>query len=81
MRFRQEIALCRLDGTDPSSLKTEWLDTREAAAYLRVSVGALRNMTSNGRVPFYKLQNRNRYRLSELRDLLLSNRRGVSNGN
>lgn len=56
----------------------EWLTTEEAAAYLRLSVGSLRNMTSNGHVPYYKLQGRNRYRLSELRNLLLSQKRGGS---
>lgn len=56
----------------------EWLTTGEAADYLGLSVGALRNMTSNGKIPFYKLgTRRNRYRLSELRELLLSQRRGA----
>ena len=59
-----------------SSLKTEFLDSREAAAYLRLSVGALRNMTSNGQVPYYKLVGRNRYLKSDLQGLLLRNRRG-----
>lgn len=61
-----------------SSLTTqEWMTTEEAAEYLRVSVGALRNMTSNGLVPFHKLGDRNRYRFDELRELLLSQKRGV----
>jgi excisionase family DNA binding protein len=60
-----------------SSLKTEtWLDSREAALYLRLSLGALRNMTSNGQVPYYKLGARNRYLKSDLQRLLLQNRRG-----
>lgn len=62
----------------PSSLKSEWMDSVEAAEYLRLSVGALRNLTSNGHVPFYKLGNRNRYLKSELQNLLLKNRRGGS---
>lgn len=66
----------------PRSLTTEeWLDSVEAAVYLKVSLGALRNMTSNGQVPFYKMGNRNRYRIEELRQLLLSQKRGASNGN
>jgi excisionase family DNA binding protein len=48
----------------------EWLTTEEAAKYLRVSIGALRNMTSNGQVPYYKLLRRNRYRIEDLRNLL-----------
>lgn len=62
------------------SLKTEWLTTIEAAAYLKVSVGTLRNMTCNGRVPYFKLDRRNRYRLCDLRGLLLSQRRGGFRG-
>lgn len=58
------------------SLKIEWLDSLEAAKLLRLSVGALRNMTSNGQIPFYKLGNRNRYRKDELESLLLSQRKG-----
>lgn len=53
-----------------------WLTTKEAAKYLKVTVGAVRNMTSNGHLPYYKLQGRNRYLLIELRDLLLSQKRG-----
>lgn len=64
-----------------SLITEEWLDSVEAAAYLRVSIGALRNMTSNGEIPFYKMGKRNRYRTEELRQLLLSNKRGASNGN
>lgn len=58
------------------SLKTEWLDSEEAAKFLRISVKALRNMTSNGQLPFYKLGRRNRYRKDELEAQLLSKRRG-----
>ena len=65
------------------SLETEHnevLTTEEAANYLRISVGTLRNMTSDGLVPYTKLGNRNRYFLNELRELLLSNRKGGSHG-
>ncbi len=67
--------------TADSSLKTEWLDSEEAAIFLRISVKALRNMTSNGQVPFYKLGRRNRYRKDELEALLLSKKRGRQYGN
>ncbi|WP_373998701.1 helix-turn-helix domain-containing protein [Bdellovibrio bacteriovorus] len=74
--------LVKTDETHTRSLTTEeWLDSVEAAAYLKVSLGALRNMTSNGQVPFYKMGKRNRYRIEELRQLLLSQKRGASNGN
>ncbi|MEK2643889.1 helix-turn-helix domain-containing protein [Bdellovibrio sp. BCCA] len=66
-----------------SSLKTEeaeWLTSKEAADYLRISEGTLRNMASNGRVPYVKLGRSNRYSRSQLNQLLLSNKRGVLNG-
>lgn len=62
-----------------SSLKTEkieWLTTKEAAGYMRLSVGSFLNMVSDGHVPHYKLGRRNRYRRSELRNLLSSEARG-----
>lgn len=63
------------------SLTTEeWLTTEMAAKYLKVSIPSLRNMTSNGQIPFYKLGGRNRYLLSDLRKLLLSQKRGGFRG-
>jgi len=62
---------------DQCSLKNrEWLTSEQAADYLGLSVGSLRNMTSNGHIPYYKLQNRNRYAVVDLRQLLLSQKRG-----
>lgn len=65
------------------SLKTEyddeWLSTEEAATYLKTTVGHLRNLTSNGKVPHYKFGRRNLYRLEELRQLLLAQPRGERN--
>lgn len=58
------------------SLKFEWLNSEEAAKFLRISVKALRNMTSNGQLPYYKLGRRNRYRKDELETLLRSQKRG-----
>jgi excisionase family DNA binding protein len=63
-----------------SSLKIEWLDSNEAANYLRISVKTLMNLVSNGEIPFYKFGRRNRYRKDELNALLLQNKRG-KNGN
>ena len=60
-----------------SSLKIEVLDSREAAAYLKVSVKSLMNMCSNGQVPYHKLGRRNRYRKDELDALLNQNKRGL----
>lgn len=66
---------------DPTHVNREWLDSASAAEYLRISVGTLRNLTSSGQVPYYKFGRRNRYRVSDLRNLLLGQKRGVSYGN
>ena len=67
--------------TDSRSLKIrEWLTTEQAADYLGLSVGALMNMTSNGQVPYHKFGRRNRYLVVELRQLLLSQKRGGCHG-
>ena len=64
------------------SLTTEdWMTTDQAAQYLNVSSGSLRNMTAKGLIRYYKLGRRNRYLLTDLKKLLLSNQRGGSNGN
>jgi excisionase family DNA binding protein len=69
------------------SLKTEYdgsdefLTAYDAADFLRVPYQSVMNMTSNGQLPYFKLGRRNRYRKSELRELLLKNRRGGFNGN
>lgn len=64
-------------GVGESSLKTEdLLTTEEAASFLKISVGTLRNLTSNGHIPYYKFGRRNRYILDDLRKLILSNKRG-----
>jgi excisionase family DNA binding protein len=55
----------------------EWLTTEEAAAFLKIGVATLRNMTSNGHVPYYKLGRRNRYLKSELHKMMLSEKRGL----
>lgn len=52
------------------NLDEEWLTHEEAAKYLRLSSGALRNMVCSGVVSCYKLGHRNRYSKAELRNLL-----------
>jgi excisionase family DNA binding protein len=62
-----------------SSLKTEyeeWMTSKEAAVFLRIGVQSLLNMVSNGQVRYYKLGRRNRYRRSDLQQLLIANARG-----
>ena len=55
---------------------TVWLDAVQAAGYLRISTGTLRNMVSNGKLPFYKLGNRLRFIQSELDSMLRKNKFG-----
>jgi len=49
----------------------EWLSTKEAAAYLKVSPRTVLNMCSNGTLTYYKLGRRNRYLQDDLRVLLI----------
>ena len=71
--------------TSQSSLKFEnkrdWLTSSEAAEYLGISIARLMNLTSNGKVPYYKLGRSNRYLLSELNALLMSQPKGDRHGN
>lgn len=50
--------------------KLKWMSTKEAAFYLRVSVGQLRNMVWRGQVKCFRLQNRLRFLRSDLDRLL-----------
>jgi len=61
----------------------EWLTSEEASEYLGIPVESLRNMTSNGKIPYYKVPGTrsNRYRQAELRELLLQSRKGEAYGN
>lgn len=61
---------------DSSSLKSEWMTSVEAAQFLRISPAQLRNLASNGRIPYSKLGRLNRYHRGELQDLLRRNKRG-----
>lgn len=76
--IENKVAL--FDNRIDSESSKEWLNTDEAARYLALSAGALRNMTSNGNIPYYKLGRRNRYRIDDLRDLLFNNKKGGSYG-
>ncbi len=51
----------------------KWLNAKEAAQYLRLgSVGVLRNMVSERKIPFYKLGRSLRFKVSDLDKLLES---------
>lgn len=58
-----------------------WLTTKEAANFLRISSKSLLNLTSNGRVRYYKFGRSNRFLLMDLHFLLLGQPRGGSYGN
>jgi excisionase family DNA binding protein len=55
----------------------EWLTSSQASVYLGISSKTLMNLTSNGKIPYYKFGRRNRYLKDELRMLLMSQRRGA----
>jgi excisionase family DNA binding protein len=50
----------------------EWMDSKETAEYLRISIGSLRNLVYRGKLPAKKLGNRLRFRKLEL-DLFINN--------
>lgn len=58
-----------------------WLTTKEAADFLRISPKCLLNLTSNGKIPYFKFGRRNRFLLSNLNKILLAQPRGTSYGN
>lgn len=54
-----------------NSFKQEWFSSSEAAEYLRIPVGSLRNMISNGIVkPSGKIGRLNRFHINDLKELL-----------
>jgi len=61
-------------GHDPkrtrAPVESIWFDAKEAANYLRVSVGSLHNMVFLRQVPSYKLGKRLRFKRTDL-DLLM----------
>jgi len=53
-----------------------WMTSQEAAQYLKLSVGGLYNLTSQGTLPYHKLGRRNRFLKNELDLHLMRERRG-----
>ncbi len=51
--------------------KLKWMTSKEAAAYIRVSVGQLRNMVWRGQLHAHHLRSRLRFLRSDLDHLLL----------
>lgn len=52
----------------------EWLTAEEAADYLRIPVKQVRTLSSDLKIPRYKLGALNRYKTDELRELLNQNK-------
>jgi excisionase family DNA binding protein len=50
--------------------KLKWMNAREAAFYLRVSVGQIRNMVWRGQLKSYKVRNRLRFLRTDLERLV-----------
>ncbi len=73
---QSDVVYSEAMGSLTTELDSIWFTTEQAARYLGLSTQALLNMTSNGRVPFYKLGRRNRYKKAELVRLLESNKKG-----
>lgn len=53
-----------------NKLEEEWLNSVEAADYLRISIKTLMNLSSNGTIPYHKFSRLNRYKKSELAQLI-----------
>lgn len=61
-----------LTGDDALFDRLKWMTSKEAAFYLRVSVGQLRNMVWRGQVVAYHIKSRLRFLRSDLDRLLKS---------
>lgn len=57
--------------------KVSFLTTKEAAVFLSVSEKQLRNLTSSGKVRYFKFGRLNRYKLADLISLIESHPRGL----
>ena len=53
-----------------SRIAYEWLDTEQAARFLKRSVGAVRNLVYRNKLKFYKHDRKLMFRLSDLRAFL-----------
>ncbi len=77
VKFKQHML--KQSSINDGSLTTqpnEWLTTDDVSSIYKLPIQSVRNMTSNGTLPVYKLGNRNRYSRSEIDAILLQNKRG-----
>ncbi len=54
----------------------QWMNSVEAAEYLRISVGSLRNHVSKGELPYYKFRRNLRFKRTDLDRLIEQTRYG-----
>lgn len=59
------------------NLNKRWLSSSQAAKYLSISNATLRNLASNGKIPYYKFGRRNRYCVYELDKMIIMEPRGI----
>lgn len=72
---KKQIHMKKLSDVNETSsfsfkLEEEWLNSKEAAEYLRISIKTLMNLSSNGTIKYHKFGRLNRYRKSELAQLI-----------
>lgn len=59
----------------------EWMNTEDAARYLRRSVGQIRNMVYRGQITFRKFNSRLYFRRSDLNRVIEFSNKGGPHGN
>lgn len=74
--YDKEIQPVEWDRRSLTIENEEWLTSQEAADFLKISLQSLFNRVSMGQIPYYKFGRSNRYRLSDLKKLLLGHPRG-----
>ena len=80
--MKQPIKSCAIESKGYNTLhvgidSNDWMTSKEAAKYLGISVKALHNLNSLGRIPYFKLGSRNRYLRNELESLIITNPKGT----
>ena len=63
---REEVKAALRDHTPQVKPRSPYLDSEEAADYLRMPVGVLRKRTQKGEIPSFKIGSVLRYQISEL---------------
>ncbi len=58
-----------------------WMDSTDAAEYLRISKSRLHNLTSLGHLKYHKMGRSNRYRQKDLDEIISSKRTYINKGN